>query len=359
MDSTASGVDPLAAGLARASARTNDALHALAKARRVDLSGLPPGASALLLARHIRDAGRPLLVVTPDAESARRAAGDLAFFLGTTTDEDEPHDVLLYPAADTTPFLDVAPDRRAAMDRLAALFHLAHGLPWSALVMPAPALLRRVPPQASLLARSMRVRAEEELDRDAFIRLLAEGGYLRVPVAEDPGTFAVRGGILDVFPPHAHYPARIELDDWLVLSIKLFDPEDQRTVRTIPEVFVHPVRDALLGEAEIALAREKVRALCDSVNLPTTRTRRILDDIESGRAFFGVDAFLPAFYPALESVLDYVPDDTRVVVSDPTAVARSIAEELERAEGDRDAKVAEGAPAFPVDAHYASEAENR
>ncbi|RLB45970.1 MAG: transcription-repair coupling factor [Deltaproteobacteria bacterium] len=348
---TVPGVDDslhhLTQGLARANARFPEALRALAEEERVDFSGLPPGAAAMLLARAAPDNGGGTIVVTADLDAARRTCADLAFFLGGDRDQ-----VLLYPSSDITPYLDVAPDRRAAMDRLAVLFHLAQGLPWKFLVVPAAALIRRVAPRAAVEARSTVVTAEEELDRDAFIRILAEGGYLRVPVAEDPGTFAVRGGILDVYPPHASYPARIELDDWLVLSIKHFDPDDQKTIEEVRQIFVHPVRDTMLGPDEIALARERVRDLCDAVDLPTSRTRALIEDIESGRAFYGIDGFLPAFHENLETLFDYCAPETPTVILDPTAVIRAVVEEREAAKGDRGAKHEDGSPSFEVGAHY-------
>ncbi|MCA9528889.1 MAG: transcription-repair coupling factor [Myxococcales bacterium] len=345
------------AGLDRASSSFERVQRALSEPR-VDLAGLPPGAAAWLLARASQQPDAPpTLVVVPDLDHARRMADNLRFFLEDASEEDEPARVLLYPAADTSPYLDVAPDRRAAMDRLAALFHLSHDLPWRFLVLPAGGLVRRVPPPDALAARSCVIRAGEELDRDALIALLIEGGYLRVPVAEDPGTFAIRGGIVDIFPPHATLPARIELDDWLVLGIQLFDPGDQRSVRRVEQIFVHPVRETILGEAERTLARQRVRALCDSIDLPTTRTRQILDDIDSGRTFYGLDGLLPAFYPGLATLFDYTPDDARLAVVSPTACVKAIEDELGRARGDRGAKVEAGAPAFPMQALYLDEAE--
>src|SRR5690606_40474662 len=109
-------------------------------------------------------------------------------------------EVLAYPAHEISPYVDVAPDRRASMDRLAALFHLAQRLPWRFLVAPLSALARRVPPRAAILARSAVIRAEEELDRDELVRTLVEGGYMRVPVVEPPGTLAVRGALIDTYP---------------------------------------------------------------------------------------------------------------------------------------------------------------
>jgi transcription-repair coupling factor (superfamily II helicase) len=344
--------------LARTNAGVADVLRALEARPRVDLAGLPGGAAALVLARAA--ARRRTVVVTHNLESARKAAADLRFFLGKAGepggDGSPDREVLLYPSTDISPYLDVAPDRRAAMDRLAALFHLGQDLPWTFLVLPVAALLRRVPPRDAIAQRSLLVEAEGELDRDHFLRLLTEGGYLRVPVAEDPGTFAVRGGIIDVYSPHARNPARIELDDWLVLSIKLFDPDDQRTLGSAERLLVHPVRDTLLGPDELRLARQRIRALCDEHNWPTSKTRQLLEDLESGRTFFGLDGWMPAFYPELETVLAYA-GDARVAVVDPTAVVRAAGEELGRARADRGVKHEEGLPTFPVEAHYMGEDE--
>ncbi len=348
-------LSPLSGGLQRATATTDVALRALAGEARVDLAGLPPGAAALLLVKASKAHAGPMLVVTADTDAMRRTAESLRFFLGES--DAVRTEVLHFPSEDTSPFLDVASDRRATMDRLAALFHMAQGLPWRFLVVSAAALIRKVAPREAITSRSKWVRAEDELDRDELIRVLADGGYLRVPVAEDPGTFAVRGGIIDVYAPHAPYPARIELDDWLVTSIKYFDPDTQRTVSETKGIFVHPVRETLLGDAEVALARQRIRTLCDDVNWPTKKTLALLDDISAGRMFYGLDGLLPAFYPALQTIFEYIPGDARVVYLDPVMCHRTIRDEREQARNDHGAKVAEGAPTYALRDHYLDEAE--
>ena len=358
-------------GLSRANVRVPQAIEALLSRPRADLAGLPPAAAALLLSRASKQASAPFLVVVSDVDAARRVAADLSFFLGAEAEAEAAGDetdgegvsdqggarVLVYPGGDVTPFADVAPDRRAAMERLAALFHLAQGLPFQFIVAPVAALARRVPPQQGMAERSMVVAAEDELDRDRLIRVMSEGGYLRVPVVEDPGTFAVRGSIIDVFPPHSRHPARIELDDWLVTSIKLFEPEDQRTVGTIDRIFVHPARQELSGPEEMALARLRLRELCDAIDMPTRAAKQLLDDVESGRMFLGIEGLLPAFHERLETVFDYLPAGTSTVVMDPSGVVKALREELEAAEADRAAKVAARSIAFPMDALYATEDE--
>ncbi|MCA9611013.1 MAG: hypothetical protein KC619_35710, partial [Myxococcales bacterium] len=272
------------AALERASARWSDALRAISTQPRTDLSGMAPSAVAYLASQ--LPPARRALVLTRDDAAARELARDLRSFSG---DADA---ALYYPGYENSPFVDVAPDRRASMQRLATLFHLAHGLPWRFVVAPLSALARRTTPRDAIERSSMVVRAEDEIDRDRLVRVLVEGGYVRVPVVEDPGTFAVRGSLIDVYPPHAEQPARIDLDDWLVLSIKGFDPDDQRTLDPIAEIHVHPVRDALHGDDEIALAKLRVRDLCDEMNLPTRQTKQLLEDLESGRLYLGAEAYL-------------------------------------------------------------------
>ena len=361
-------VVPLTEQLAGASSDAPSVARALAGSARLDLGSLPRGALALLCARAAVEHGRKLLLLVPDQDSASKLEHDLRFFAqgGAASERPEGMDAVLgYPAADTSPFVDVAADQRAAMDRLAVLFHLSQGLPWHALVVPVAAALRRVPPRAAIARRCLTLRPGDLIARDALLALLVEAGYLRAPMCEDAGTFAVRGGIIDVYPPHAEQPFRVELDDELVASIKPFDPENQRTsgeaaasngtapaLRGGASLAIHPVRDTLLGAEELALARERVSDLCDALNLPTLRRKQLVDDIASGRRFLGIEGFLPAFYPQLDTLFDYVSADTRVVVVDPIAVSEALREELALAARDHGSKVAQKAPVFALEQLY-------
>ncbi len=377
----------LLGALERSNVTLPEAVARIASDRRVDLTGLPAAAAALLLVSARKASREPFVVVVPDLDAARSLANDLAFFTGRADDADDADTanderrILVFPSPDVSPYADVAPDRRAAMERLSTLFHLAHGLPLDFVVVPAPALVRRVPPKDALVRRSMVVRAEEDVDRDKLVRTLAEGGYLRVPMVEDPGTFSVRGSLIDIYPPNARHPVRIELDDYLVMSIKHFDPEDQKTISTtedlgaqrrgsstferdgLPiaranrEIAFHPVREALLGLSEIALARTKIRDLCDELEIPTRAAKQLIEDLESGRMVLGIEGLLPAFYEGLETLADYLPAGHRVAILDPTAVGSSIEEELASAEADHAAKAAQKGACFPIPQLYADASE--
>ncbi len=316
------------------------------------------GAMVSLVARAAAIAhGRPVVCVTADAESAKKLADDLAFLTGAGAG-----DVLVFAPNEASPYADVNPDRRGAMARLVTLFHLAHALPYRVLVVPAAGLARKVVPKKVVLEHSDRVRAEQEIDRDALALRLASSGYVRVPLVEDPGTFAVRGSVVDVWPPSADLPTRIELYGDLVLSLRLFDPAAQRSVvdaashlkGEVQDVWLPPVREAILTDASVARAREVVRAACDAVNLPSSRARAVMDDVTSGRTFFGAEGFLPAYY-ALEPLASYLPADALVVLDDPPAITRAVRDELGRAAGDRAEKAR--SPHLPMEELYATEHE--
>ena len=310
------------------------------------------GSAPALVARALASASeRPVLYVTPDLDSARRAADDLVFLARNATTDGQAADAttLLFTPSETSPYAEVHPERRAAMVRLATLFHLAKRLPFRFLVAPASALARRVVPSEAVVAGAERLVAEDEIDLDRMVSRLTEAGYLRAPVVEDPGSFAVRGGILDVWPPQLDAPVRAELYGDLVVSLKAFEPDSQRTTGSLGEVWLPPSREAILTPAVAERARTTIRELADSVNWPSVKARRLSDDVAEGKQFYGGEGYLPAYY-ALETLIGYLPPDTIVVVEEPPRVVRALHEELEHAH----AEVARRAtsPHFPVAALY-------
>jgi len=313
--------------------------------------GAAGAAAALVAVEAQRQSGKPVVCVAEDGEAALKLAGDLAFLVGAP----EPglagsSGVLLLPPYEVSPYAEVNPDRRAMMGRVATLAHLALGRPFRFLVVAASSLARKVLPRELLAAQTRVVVAEEECDRDELVKALGQGGYLRAPVVEDPGAFAVRGALLDVWPALAPEPVRIEFYGDLVMSMKAFEPEGQRTLRDVKELVLPPVREVLSTETTSVRAKGLVTELCEAYSWPSSKTRALVDDVLSGRPFFGSDGYLPAFAPL-------VPLDTyfagAVVVEDPAAVVRSVRDELGRAMADEGHKL--GSPHFPRDEFYLNE----
>jgi transcription-repair coupling factor (superfamily II helicase) len=338
------GLESLEASLASANASMGDLLRALEQSGRADVTSIPAGALSWAVARAVSEPPeRRFAIVTPDLETAYRFQANLRFFL-------EPGAVAVFAAADTSPLLDVVPDRRAEMLRMAALSRLIDAR-WAVLILPAVALPRRVPPRHRTEERRLRIEFAQELDREELVSRLLELGYLRVPLVEDMGTFSSRGAIVDVFPAGSKdSPYRIELDDERVERIRAFDPDDQKTGEEVEHIALGPARE-IPDEAEaIARAKKAVRALCDDMNMPTLKAREIIDELDRGSGALISNALLPAYYEQLGTVFDYIPADAHFVLWDPLRIQQALSLEEQHAEREHAAR--SDRPTFAMGAHY-------
>ncbi|WP_428261121.1 transcription-repair coupling factor [Haliangium sp.] len=328
--------------------------------------GLTRPAVALVAARLAASGeGAPVVVVTPDDAGARHLAEDIGFFVPPALHADArdpvaPGPVLHVPASDTSPYADLSADRLAQMARMGALFRLARGgaLSSPVVVLSAPALLRRVMPKPALLARAWTIAVDGEIDRDGTVRALSGAGYERTTVVEDPGSFAVRGGVIDVFTPLYRYPARIELFGDLVESIRLFDPDSQRTLRALDELWLHPARETIVTEG--ADWKGRIRAAADAAHHPSTETRRVLERIDAGEPFVGIDTLTPAFHAAMAPLWEYLPEsrpEARWLIVDPDLIFQVASDELDIADARYAERIDDSRLAFPPEDHYLSLAE--
>src|SRR5262245_11273244 len=297
---------------------------------RVRTTGLQGAARGHVLARLSRELRTPLLCITADEDWAEQLASDLAFFLGGPGSLVEPN-VLQRPGDEVLPWDELTPDAAVVAERLGALFHLRQGTRFPALVMSWRALHKRVLPPDVLDRLSEMVGVGQDLDRDAFLRRLAQMGYQSSPLVEDLGTFSSRGGIIDVFCPLYSRPIRIELFGDTVESVRLFDPATQRTAELLKEATLIPAREVLFNDETKIAAEAAARAAAERIDIPTSRLRETLDRIREGIPAYGMEALLPGFFPGgLATVLDYLPHWTGeplVYVDDPLGVSRA-AEDL-------------------------------
>ena len=309
---------------------------------------------ALVLAR-LAAADRfvsPLVVVTPQEEQARTLARDLSFFLGRPEEHStmDLSEVMHLPRVETSPYAEISFDRAAVMQRLGVLFRLSQGYTGRVLVASAAALRCRVIPLRAFVNHCDLITEEEELDRDVLAARLLGCGYNRTQVVEDPGTFSVRGGILDFFPPLSRFPVRLEFyGDW-VESIRLFDPASQRTLRPVEEVFIHPVRETIRTSGNHL--RQVVLEAADAASHPSSKTRAILEELDSGREFFGVESLTPAFHQGMVSVCDYLPRSGPWAVLGREEVGAALAEQDAQSEAAHASRLEQGRLTFPPDAFF-------
>jgi transcription-repair coupling factor (superfamily II helicase) len=294
--------------------------RALSGGTAIAAHGATPGWAAWL-ASQLAEREPLVVVVTPDDLAARALEIDIRFFHGDRADGD----IASLPGIDVPPYAELSPDRGAIVERVATLYRLTQpALRPRMVVTSAEALARRTVPPAALAALGRTLRTGESIDRDALAALLVAGGWTRTPIVDEPGTFAVRGGVIDVYAPLSPHPVRIELFGDEIESLRWFEAESQRTLKPIEEVHLHPVRETIATGARDV--RTRVRDYADEIAFPTKATRRLIEQLEEGGVFVGIENLLPAFHDELVAPAAYVPPDARWLVVDPDAGRRVITE---------------------------------
>ncbi|HUS31691.1 MAG TPA: CarD family transcriptional regulator, partial [Kofleriaceae bacterium] len=286
--------------------------------------GSTPGWAAWLAAQlAAREA--LVVVVAADDAAARELESDIRFFLGGQRDATELDAVASLPGIDVSPYAELSPDRACIVERVATLYRLTQpALRPRMVVTSAEALARRTVPAGELATRGVTIKKGETIDRDQVAALLVAGGWARTPVVDEPGTFAVRGGVIDVYAPLSPHPVRIELFGDEVESLRWFDAESQRTLRQVEHVHLHPVRETInTGTREV---RTRLREYADEIAFPSKATRRAIEQLEAGDAFVGIEGLTPAFHDELVAPETYVPADARWLVVDPDACRRVISD---------------------------------
>ncbi|RBM08961.1 transcription-repair coupling factor [Streptomyces sp. PT12] len=297
-----------------------EAVAAAAEGRRrqVDLVG-PPAARPFAIAALARAAGRPVLAIT----ATGREAEDLAAALRSLLPADG---VVEYPAWETLPHERLSPRADTVGRRLAVLRRLAHPTaddpgagPVSVVVAPVRSVLQ---PQVAGLGdlEPVALRNGQTADLADVTERLAAAAYARVELVEKRGEFAVRGGILDVFPPTEEHPLRVEFWGDDVEEIRYFKVADQRSLEVAEHgLWAPPCRELLLTE--------DVRARAAALRREHPGLDELLGKIAEGIAVEGMESLAPVLVDDMELLLDVLPAGSMAVVCDPERV-RSRAADL-------------------------------
>ena len=266
-----------------------------------------PTALAWFLAQAAEAHDGPLLAIARDTQGAHQLEADLHTLLGVRGDLP----VLPFPDWETLPYDRFSPHPDIVSQRLAAL-HRLPTLKRGIVVVPVQTLMQRLPPLRYVVGGSFDYRVGQSLDFDAEKRRLEAASYRHVPQVLDPGDFAVRGGLLDVYPMGAEAPLRIELLDDSIDSIRAFDPESQRSLEKTDAVRMLPGREVPLDEAAIERALGTLRERFDV----DTRRSSLYQDLKSGLAPAGVEYYLPLFFEQTASLFDYLGDNVLPLLAD-------------------------------------------
>ncbi len=282
--------------------------------QRIVVPGMKGSSPALFVAELVRGGLDTPLVITSTQEAAEEFCREFAFFSGGDLH------AALFPAWDTVPFSASSPHPDVTGARLDTLFRLQNSRS-RITVMPVAAALQRVLPRKVLNDASCYLLAGEEFERDDLLARLIRMGYANVPLVEDRGTFAVRGGILDIFPPNLPTPVRIEFFGDTAETIRAFDPLTQRSLQPVEELVLLPSRELLLTDEILADIAPRLKQLCDDLDIPANRRRTILEDLQNTVYFQGIDFLQPLLHHGLETIFDYIPANAPLILLDPDAIS--------------------------------------
>ncbi len=212
------------------------------------------------------------------------------------------------PAWDCVPYDRVSPNAEIASRRIAALARLAQRREGrldrpAILLTTVNAALQRLPPRSFVEQSMLRLETGATIEREALLERLEASGYVRSGNVMDPGDYAVRGGIVDLFPPARRRPFRLDFFGETLDSIREFDPETQRTSQASSAFLLLPVSEVPFGEA----ARRAFRQRYIELFGPVTSADPLYEAVSAGSRFPGLEHWLPLFHEPLETLFDLVP----------------------------------------------------
>lgn len=276
----------------------------------ITTGGAPEGFDALLIARELEKGAAVVHVARDDKRlAAMRAA--LAFFAPGAV-------VLDFPGWDCLPYDRVSPNADVSATRMATLAALTAGLPTPFILLTTlNAATQRVPTRDILREAAFSARVDQRIDESALKAFLVRMGFTQSPTVMEPGDYAVRGGIIDIFPPGELGPVRLDLFGDVLDGARRFDPATQRTTEKLSQVELAPVSEIILDEAAITRFRQNYRIEFGAAGTDDP----LYEAVSAGRKHQGVEHWLPFFHEQLETLFDYLPGAT-IIVDDQSDAAR-------------------------------------
>ena len=264
-----------------------------------NLPALAGSADALALAQ-LSDLRRPLIIITENAAAAQRLRAELLWFAPNKS-------VHLLPDWETLPYDQISPHQDLISERLATLYQITRDACDIALV-PITTALYRLPPQAFLAAHTFFLRQKEKLNLPALRTQLTVAGYANVSQVLRPGEYAMRGGLIDLFPMGSAVPYRLDLLDSDIESIRTFDVDTQRSIYPVNEIRLLPAREFPFDEAGRSAFRQNFREKFEG----DPSKSALYKDVSNGIAPAGIEYYLPLFFDGTATLFDYLPAGAQI-----------------------------------------------
>ncbi|GGX62368.1 transcription-repair-coupling factor [Tateyamaria omphalii] len=276
----------------------------------ITVSGAPEGFDARLILQEVSK-GAPVCHVARDDKRLAAMQAALRFFA-----PDMP--VLVFPGWDCLPYDRVSPNADISAQRMATLAALVHGMPEQfVLLTTLNAATQRVPARDLLREAAFSATVGNRVDESALRNFLVRMGFVQSPTVMEPGDYAIRGGIIDIYPPGDLGPVRLDLFGDVLDGARRFDPATQRTTEKLDVIELAPVSEVILDEAAVTRFRQNYRLEFGAAGTDDP----LYEAVSAGRKHQGAEHWLPLFHDGLDTLFDYLPGAT-ITLDDQVTPAR-------------------------------------
>ncbi|GIT85754.1 transcription-repair coupling factor [Roseobacter sp. OBYS 0001] len=289
----------------------------------ITISGVPEGYDARVLLDEVEKHNAPLMHIARDDKRLAAVQAALRFMA-----PDMP--VVVFPGWDCLPYDRISPNADISAQRMATLAALIHGMPERFILLTTlNAASQKIPARAVLKDAAFSAKVGSRIDEKALRNFLVRMGFVQSPTVTEPGDYAVRGGIIDIFPPGDMGPVRLDLFGDTLDGARRFDSATQRTTEKLDLVELAPVSEIILDEAAITRFRQNYRIEFGAAGTDDP----LYEAISAGRKHQGAEHWLPFFHDGLETLFDYLPEASVSLDDQITAVREarwdSIADQYE------------------------------
>ncbi|MDG2341104.1 MAG: CarD family transcriptional regulator, partial [Paracoccaceae bacterium] len=267
---------------------------------KITVGGAPEGFDAQLILNEVAKSQTPVCHIARDANRLAAMQEALRLFA-----PDIP--VFVFPGWDCLPYDRISPNADVSAARMACLAALVHGMPKQyVLLTTLNAATQRVPARQVLKSAAFAAHVGERVDETALRGFLVRMGFTQSPTVLEPGDYAIRGGIIDIYPPGDSGPVRLDMFGDVLDGIRKFDAATQMTTEKLDMIELSPVSEVILDEPAIRRFRQSYRIEFGAAGTDDP----LYESVSAGKKYQGVDHWLPFFHEKLETLFDYIPDAT-------------------------------------------------
>lgn len=321
------------------------------------ISGCTSASAALLLARLLAAGKRSLCCLLPSEEELQLLAQGFAFFSASP--------LLLFPGTGIPPYTVLKPEMAACGERVSTLYQIRNLQEPALILSTVEAVCRRLPSPQHLNTKCELLIAGEDADRDALIAFALASGYQPCELVRQEGDLAIRGGIIDLYPPSWHGesvgPLRLDFFGDTVESIRTFDPASQRSTGELAEAILLPCSELLYPDDPAGQARmlEAFDRLRDGLQAPAQANAGVREHLQLRQRFAGMDMLAPMLADAdgLRSFFEYLPATCSLLLFDAPACRRRARLFFERVEANFAAVQTQGMAVSPPEELFLAESE--